>query len=62
MTEFARVDYKGLPEHGRLLPVIGTREFLGMPMVVLDSAGIRLMVPVGNARIVSASGAGREAA
>ncbi len=62
MTEFARVDYKGLPEHGRLLAVLGRRSFHGIDMVVLDSAGVRLCIPADKVHAASASGAGKVAA
>lgn len=58
---FARIDYKGLPEHGRTLPVIGRREFLGMAMVVLDNDGIRLCLPVDRVNIIAEPAKGRAA-
>jgi hypothetical protein len=61
MSDRARIDYKGLPEHGKTLPVIGRREFHGIAMVVLDNDGIRLALPVDRVTIICAD-AGKEAA
>ena len=48
----AKVNYKGLPEHGRTLPVLGTRDFHGIAMVVLDSGGLRLALPADRVTIL----------
>lgn len=57
----AKIDYKGLPEHGRTLPVVGHRDFHGMAMVVLDSDGLRLALPADRVTILAEPAEGRAA-
>lgn len=40
-----RVDYRGMSCHGKTLSVLGERDFHGIPCLILDDDGIRLMLP-----------------